>query len=309
MQFYRPVTVSAGSRYLTFVIAVRFGVAGADGDSQAYRSIAHNRSAAGIILADEGKAGIGSLYRPFFFCPLLVFNFFFLFCLVGFPAHRHAGCRFGDSLRFIGIYPNHCYIDAVGFGMGHIRSLFADNRPGQDVVSQQPVIIRHGYPGLRFGYGVALHYGNANQSRVGTAGFRFQERGVHGFQHNTVCQECIAAVAHGYPGDALVPGRSRVNRNSRTACTYAHRFGRDPAGAFRLQIHRSGLSRVPSGRRQGAAALYRNILICFVRIVGHADGHSQKRRRNADHIAPALDRVGRFQRQIAVRSGQRSMVH
>ena len=208
MQFYRPGTVSAGSRYQASVIAVRFGVAGADRDGQAYRSIAQNRPAAGIILADEGKAGIGSLYRPFLFCPLLVFNFFFLFCLVGFLPYGHAGRRFGDSLRFIGIYPDHGYIDAVGFGMGHIRSLFADNRPGQGVVAQQPVIIRHRYPRLRFGYGVALHYGNADQSRIGTAGFRFQHRSVHGFQRNTVCLECIAAVAHGYPGDALVPGRS-----------------------------------------------------------------------------------------------------
>ena len=148
MQFYRPGTVSAGSRYQAPVIAVRFGVAGADGDGQAYRSIAQNRPAAGIILADEGKAGIGSLNRPFLFCPLLVFNLFCLFCFVGFLPYGHAGRRFGDSLRFIGIYPDHCYIDAVGFGMGHIRSFFADNRPGQDVVAQQSVIIRHRHPGL-----------------------------------------------------------------------------------------------------------------------------------------------------------------
>ena len=148
LEFYRPGTVSAGSRYLTFVISFRFGVAGADGDGKAYRSIAQNRPAAGIILADKGEAGIGSLYRLFLFCTLLVFNLFFLFCFIGFLSHGHAGCRFGDSLRFIGIYANHCYIDAVGFGMGHIRSFFADNRPGQDVVAQQPVIIRHRYPSL-----------------------------------------------------------------------------------------------------------------------------------------------------------------
>ena len=154
-----------------------------------------------------------------------------------------------------------------------------------------------------------MHYGNADQSRVGTARFRFQHRGVHGFQRNTVCLECIAAVAHCYPGDALVPGRSRVNRHSHTACAYAHRFGRDPAGAFRLQTHRCGFGSILSGCRQGAAALYRNIMIRFVRIVSHADGHSQKRRRNADHIAPALDRVGRFQRQITVCRCQRSVIH
>ena len=81
MQFYRPGTVSAGSRHQASVIAVRFSVAGADRDGQAYRSIAQNRPAAGIILADEGKAGIGTLNRPFLFCPLLVFNFFFLYTI------------------------------------------------------------------------------------------------------------------------------------------------------------------------------------------------------------------------------------
>ena len=319
MQFNSPVAVrSAFSRNQALVVAVSPGVTGTDGSGQAYRGITHIRFATGIILRNQGKVRIRSLYCFFLFFSLFVFYLFFLFCLICLLTHRDTGCRFCNSLCFVGSYAKaKRYIGAMGFGVGHIRPFFADNRLGKDCIPQQAVVISHSNVGHGVCLRIALHHGNAQRGHAGTAGLCLNDRRINSFQPYCVSGKGIAgnagAFCHCNGRRTLIVSLTGIDYNRGAAYTDACGLGRNPARAFRLQIDigRSlfrnfmafAVGNFPGLTgccRQLAAAFYSDKIIRYVRIVRNADRDTQNACRYADHIRFAPGVISRFNRQVAV---------
>ena len=176
----------AFGRHQALVVAGSLGVAGTDGNAQPDRGVTQDGPAAGIILSNQGQVRIRSRNSLFRFLPLFVFYFFFLFRLIGYVAHVHAGRGFRDSLGLVGRNADHGAADAMGFGMGHISSFLADDRPGQYGIPLQFIAVCHVHGGVRIGLGVTLHDGYAQKGHAGTAGFRLHYGRVHRFQPDGV---------------------------------------------------------------------------------------------------------------------------
>ena len=131
MQFYRPGAVAAPGLHCTRIIAFRFCVAAADRYNSCYAGIAQDGFPAGIVPGNESKIRKRSRYRFFFFLSLFIFRLYFLFRLIGFLTHVHAGNGFRDRLGLIGIYADaDGHIDTMCLGVGHVRPFFTNDRLG-----------------------------------------------------------------------------------------------------------------------------------------------------------------------------------